>query len=322
MRTALTLALLVALGSSARAETDVGVIVTGEGSMQPQLAAQIEGWLSQHGHTLVASPLPPEAITALIDCFVIEDQSCARGIVEKRAKSTTVVYARLDTKNNASNGTRDVTLTAYWFDKGHDAVAERKTCQRCTDQSLRTTADDIMKKLVGGGAVGHVKLKSAPPGARITIDGQPIGVTPLDWDLPSGKHTILMDKAGLKPASRDIVVASDRTELLVMTLVPSGHDDAGDGGDLPRFVPLGTLAAGGLLLGTGIVLYAIDEDPSLSTKMTYSDTARAGVGFAIGGAVVGGIGAYLLWFRSPKTTSTPVAAFTSDTAYIGWLGRF
>ena len=69
-------------------------------------------------------------------------------------------------------------------------------------------------------------------------------------------------------------------------------------------------------------MIAIDEDPSRSTKMTYRDTAPAGVGFAIGGAVIGGIGAYLLWFRSPKTTSTPVAAFTSDTAYIGWLGRF
>src|SRR4051812_16614476 len=188
MRTVITLALLIALGSPARAGGDVGVIVTGESSMQPQIVAQIESWLSQHGHTLVPSPLPPEAVTALIDCFVIEDQGCARSIIEKRAKSTTMVYAKLDTKN-ASNGTRDVTLTAYWFDKGHDAITERKTCQHCTDQAMRTTADEIMKKLVGGGAVGHVKLKSVPPGARITIDGQPIGVTPLDWDLPPGKHT-------------------------------------------------------------------------------------------------------------------------------------
>src|ERR1051325_10732280 len=108
MRTVITLALLIALGSPALADGDVGVIVTGEGSMQPQLAAEIEGWLSQHGHTLVPSPLPPEAITALIDCFVIEDEGCARGIVEKRAKATSLLFARLDTKSNASNGTRDV----------------------------------------------------------------------------------------------------------------------------------------------------------------------------------------------------------------------
>src|SRR5258706_16006015 len=113
MRTAITLALLLALGSSARADGDVGVIVTGDGWLQPQIAAQIEGWLSQHGHTLVPSPLPPDWINALIDCFALEDQNqgCARTIFEERAKSTNLVYARLDTKSNASNGTRDVTLT-------------------------------------------------------------------------------------------------------------------------------------------------------------------------------------------------------------------
>jgi hypothetical protein len=312
------LALVAALGSPARGDADVGVIVTGEGSMQPQLAAQIEDWLSRHGHRLVASPLPPEAITALIDCFVLEDQSCARGIIEKRAKSTSMVYARVDTKNNASNGTRDVTLTAYWFDKGHDAVAERKTCERCTDQSLRTTADEVMKKLVGGD--GHVKLKSMPPGARITIDGQPIGVTPLDWDLPAGKYAIQMDKAGWTPASRDIVVVPNQTKLLVLEL---GRPEPEDGGAArSRIVPLALVVGGGALLATGAVLIAIDEDPGPFEPPMIRNSAPTGVGLAIGGAVVGGIGAYLLWFRSPRATSRPVAVLSRGTAYVGWLRRF
>src|SRR5689334_11631390 len=160
MRTALPLgliALLVALSSSAHADGDaasagdVGVIVTGEGSMQPQLAAQLEGWLSQHGHKLVPSPLPSEAIPLLVDCFVMGDKSCARNIIEQKSKSTTMVYAHFEAKNNTSSGPRDVTVTAYWFDKGKDATSLTKVCQRCTDQLLRTTADDLMKKLLGGG---------------------------------------------------------------------------------------------------------------------------------------------------------------------------
>src|SRR5882724_2889557 len=131
MRTAITLALLIALGSPAHAGGDVGVIVTAEGAMQPQLVAQIEGWLSQHGHTLVASPLPADAIPLLIDCIAMEDKSCARNIVDQRATTPSMVYARLDTKNNATSGARDVTLTAYWLDKGHDAIRERKTCEHC-----------------------------------------------------------------------------------------------------------------------------------------------------------------------------------------------
>jgi hypothetical protein len=37
---------------------------------------------------------------------------------------------------------------------------------------------------------------------------------------------------------------------------------------------------------------------------------------------LGAVGAYLLWSRSPQSASTPVASFTDDTAYVGWLGRF
>jgi hypothetical protein len=319
MRIALTLAALIALGSSARAGSDVGVIVTGEGSMQPQLAAQLTDWLSRHGHTVVPSPLPPDAITALIDCFVIEDQACARGIVEKRGTSSGVIYARVDSKNNANNGTRDVTLTAYWFDKGHAAVSERKTCERCTDQTLRTAADELMQKLIGGGDLGHVKLKSAPPGARITIDGQAIGVTPLDWDLPPGKHTVQMDKAGRTTASRDVVVVSNRTDLVVLTMPAVGDDDRADRPS--RMLPLGLVAAGGALLVTGGVLIAVDEDPGPKAPRYIHNTGPTGVGLAIAGVVAGGIGTYLL-LRKHEPASAPVAGFTGDTAFVGWLGQF
>jgi hypothetical protein len=316
-RAALTLAVVLALASPARAGSDVGVLVTGDGSIQAQLAAHIESWLTQHGHTLVPSPLPPEAITALVDCFALENQGCARDVVEKRARSSTMVFAHVETANN---GTRDLTLTAYWFDKGHDAIAERKTCEHCTDQTLGTIADELMKKLVGGAAAGHVKLKSTPAGARITIDGKPIGVTPLDWDLLPGKHTIQMDKKGHQPASRAVVVASNQTDTLAMDLVPK---DDGESDQQPsRILPLTLLGAGGALVATGIVYIAIDEDPSRRGPPRIYDTARLGVGLAIGGVVVAGAGAYWMWFRSPKMASTPVAAFTSDTAYIGWLARF
>jgi hypothetical protein len=175
--------------------------------------------------------------------------------------------------------------------------------------------------LPGGGDVGHVKFKSTPPGARITIDGHPIGVTPLDWDLPPGKHTIQMDKEGFQPQSRELVVVSNKTELFGMKLVPPGGDD--DEADQPsRLIPIGLLATGGALLVTGGLMIYFDEDPSPNLGPTIHNTGPAGVGLAIGGAVVSGVGAYLLFFRSPKTTSTPVAALTSDTAYIGWLGRF
>jgi hypothetical protein len=319
MRIAFTLgfvALACGLASPARAEPSIGVIVTGEGSVQPQLTAQITDWLSRHGHTVIASPLPPEAIPQLADCFVLERLTCAREIVETLAKSSSLLYARVDASNDRS-GERSVTLTAYWFDKGHDAVAERKTCERCTPQSLRTTADEIMRKLIGG--EGHVKLRSTPPAAHIRIDDQEIGVTPLDWDLPPGKHTIQMRLPGLTPASQDLVVVGGKTDLVTMQLTPPPEEP----GQLwSRHVPLGIVITGGALIAAGGIMIVVDQDPGPREPPTIHNTEPAGVAMVIGGVVVAGAGAYLRWFRSGSKTSTPIAVFTSNTAYVGWTGQF
>jgi hypothetical protein len=312
----LALAVLFALRSPARADGGVGVIVTGEASIQPQLTAQIGDWLSRHGHTLVSSPLPPDALTQLIDCVVISDRSCAREIVEKRARSPRVVLAQLDSKS-LDGGARDITLTAYWFDKGHDAVQERRTCPRCTAQSLRLTADEVMRKLVGS-SDGHVKLKSSPPGARIVIDGQPIGVTPLDWDLPQGKHTITMDKRGYAAASRQIDVVAERTDALALDLAPLAEPERD--ASWTRIVPIAMVVAGGAAVVAGGVMVAIDQDTGPNEPAVIRNTGPGGVALMIGGAVVGGAGAFLL-FRS-SATSAPVAAIGQDGAYVGWVGRF
>lgn len=319
-RTALVLGLaaVAALRAPARADSNVGVIVTGEGSMQPQLEAQIADWLTRHGHTLVPSPLPPDAITALIDCVVISDPACARNVVEKRGKSTRMVFAQVDVHGDVATGARDVTLTAYWFDKGHDAVAERRTCQRCTPLSLRTTANEVMRTLVGSGD-GHLKLKSNPPGARIVIDGHAVGITPLDWDLQRGPHTIAMDKPGFAPVSRDIVVVSDRTDAISLELQPPAHDGSGT---WLRASSLAMVIGGASAVVAGGVLFAIDQDRGPDEPLYIHNTAPTGVALAASGAVVGAIGVYLFWFRRSGATSTPVAAITDDHAYVGWLGRF
>lgn len=318
--TAFTLGVLLALASPAHAGSDIGVVVTGESWMQPQLVAQIETWLGQHGHSLVQ--IPPEALEALKQCFVHNtDLACARGVVDNLPKTSGVIYAGVDSRN-AAGDTPNVTLVAYWFDKGHDAVGERKNCLRCTDQLLRTATDEILKKLVGGGDLGHLKLKSAPPGARISIDGTPIGVTPLDWDLPPGKHTITIDKAGFKPASQDRTVQSNKSDLVVMTLAADGSSSRDEGDSrLPRWAPLAAVGVGGaaVVAGVGLIVFSPGPDPN---QRYYYRTWPPGIGVAVGGAALAGLGAYWLWFRSPKIISAPVAAVTGDTAYVGWLGSF
>ena len=315
MRALLLVGLLFSLTAPARAgNNDIGVVVVGEATMQPQLAAQLETWLRQHGHALVPSPLPPDAINTIVDCFVIEDEVCARKVVEKRAKTQSILFAKVDLKPDASDKT--VTLTAYWFDKGRDAIAERRYCERCTDVTLRSTADELMAALTIGTAknAGKVKITSTPTGARVVIDGTPIGVTPLEYDIKSGAHKVTLQVSGHKDDTRDFDVERGETTQVdvVMTSIASTN-----------FFPLVLLGGGGVLLATGLVLFAMDEDepkPVGNQKEFYRNTGPLGVGLALSGLVVSGIGGYLL-FRSKKS-SAPVASITPDSGFVGWAGEF
>jgi len=316
MRIALCFAILVALGSTARAGDDVGVVV--DGDSQPQLTAQLADWLTRHGYRPELSPLPPDTVSLFTDVMRVDDQAAGRAILDKHSKTRNTVYVRINIKTKATTGARDVTVTVYWLVNGRDATSQKQDCERCTDQLLRSAIDDVMRKLLGGGAQGHVKLKSSPPKARITIDGQPIGVTPLDWDLPSGKHSIAMDKAGFKTEAREVVIASDKLELVVMTLEPAVASDTTDRPSLAP--PIATLVLGAAAIGVGAYLFAIDEDET-GDKPTYKDSALAGGVVAAGGAAVAIVGAVWL-YKTHQARSQPVAAITRDTAYIGWLGHF
>lgn len=314
-RLALSLALVIALGSTARAGDTVGVIPDGDGALQPQLQAQIADWLTRHGHTVVAAPFPPDVVAQFTDQMKTGNPGNARDVVERSATTQSVVYARAEAKK--ASGARDVSVTVSWFVKGHDVATQQQDCARCTDQLLRATIDDLLKKLIGGGAVGHVKLKSSPPGARIVIDGQAIGVTPLDWDLPTGKHAITMDKAGLAPASGEVMVTAEKTELFILTL--ESPEAAGSHGG-SKVLPVSVLVVGGLALAAGGVLIAIDS-PKDDNKPTYRDSKNIGIGVAIGGAAIAGLGGYLL-YRASHKRSAPVASITGSSAYLGWSGSF
>jgi hypothetical protein len=145
MRTSLVVASL-AIVSPAAAEP-VGVVVTGEATLQPQVSAQLEGWLDDRGRSVTPGALEPSAINTLIDCFVLEDLGCARGLVDARAKTRSIIYAVIEVMPD-EDGTRDISLTTYWFQKDHDATFERRVCENCTTDALHTMIDEQMLALM------------------------------------------------------------------------------------------------------------------------------------------------------------------------------
>jgi len=314
MRSLLVLILsIAALSTPAHADGSVGVVVTGDATIQPQLAAQLEDWLRQRGHLLVPSPLPSEAINALIDCFVIEDLTCARKVVEQQSKSPQMIFAKVDLADSTS-GMRDVTLTAYWFEKGTDPTAVRRSCANCTDAAMRTMTDELMSSLGGKSAaeVGQVSLTSTPAGASVTIDGKPVGVTPLTYTLPLGPHAISISLAEHADAARTVTVQRGETATIAVDLARAA----------PRLrkLPLVVLGVGGAVLLGGIIAYAASEEDT-GEKPEYRDTKALGIGLGVVGLAAIGIGSYLL-LRSDGTPEGPTVAVVPGAAYVGWRASF
>jgi len=314
MRSLLVLMLsIAALSTPAHAQRSVGVVVTGDATVQPQLAAQLEDWLRQRGHLLVPSPLPSDAINMLIDCFVIEDLTCARKVVETQSKAPQMVFARIDLADSTT-GMRDVTLTAYWFEKGADPTAVRRSCASCTDALMRTMTDELMTSLAGKGAAeaGQVALTTTPAGASVTIDGMPVGVTPLTYALPPGGHAIGISLAGHASAARAITIQRGETATLAVDLARVGPRK--------RKLPLLLLGAGGAVLLGGIIAYASSEEDT-GEKPEYRDTKALGIGLGVVGLAAVGVGAYLL-LRGDGTPEGPTVAVVPGYAYVGWRANF
>ena len=243
------LAIAIVLGAAATARAnDVGVVVAGEATLQPQLAASLESWLRQHGHKLVSSPLEADATNALIDCFVLEDLACARTVIERRAKSQAIVYTRVEVAPG-SEGMGDVTLVGYWLQKGHDAVGERRTCSHCNAQQLANTAEDLMTALAaepppssqdarGAGATAPAPAAPAPAATVSTA-------VRADSDQRAGESTmmpkVLVGAGGALVVTGVVMLAINSTPSTTGPQQPTYHNYAPPGYAL---VATGAVAAG------------------------------------------------------------------------------
>lgn len=232
--------LLAPLGSGTARADQVGIVVTGEATLQPQLAAQLERWLHDRGRTIVPGPLEPSAINTLIDCFVLEDLGCARGVVDKRSKAKSVVFARIEVVP-VDDGTREIAVTAYMFQKDHDVNAERRVCSKCNDDSLEATVDGLMLALVHEPppprADGAQPAAAAPPPAPPAVDEGPSRLVP----------STLIGVGAVALIAGGIMIAIDQDPDPSRTTAPTYRDTATGG------LVLGI--AGAAALGTGIYLW-------------------------------------------------------------------
>lgn len=297
------LALLMAAGS-AHAGGDVGVVVTGPGALQNDVETHLESWLRAHGHDIVASPMSRDAITTITNCFTIDDVKCARGVVEARSKAESVVFARIDSAG------KNVTLTTYWFVKGHEVISERRVCEQCKGDEWQELADTMMDTLAASQVdTGKLLVESKPSGLMVMLDNVEVGVTPYDKELPVGKHSVALTHGGVIVARKDVDIKDGKTKRLIIETDVGGHHS--------KIGPALLLGSGiALIAGGGIALYYGTQNG----KYEYPSATPVGIGLLAAGAGATIGGAILL--SQTGRSSVPVAAMSSDSAYIGWVTRF
>ena len=306
MRVWLVLVIWLA-ASTARAEESVGLVVTGDPQIQGTLAKHIEKWLKRHGHKLSDAPLAPDAISTLVDCLIIDDQPCARGVVDKRSSVGTVVFARID----SSGGKGNVTLTTYWFVKGKNAISERRVCEKCGADELAGIADTMMAALRATQGVSKIKVSSDPAGVAVAIDEETIGTTPTEHLVSPGEHRLTLSYRGHKLATRTVAVAEGATEVVDIPV-----------GEQPSKIPgILAIAGGAAAIGVGGIMIYLGERSGSDVEFIYDkQTTYVGIGLA-GVGVAAVIGGGVLLNRASHRT-IPVASIGSSGGYIGLAGRF
>lgn len=89
---------------------------------------------------------------------------------------------------------------------GHypDAITAYNNFLANVPPKLAKEGEEIKKRVeVIKAMPGKLHLETSPPGATVTIDGKPSGVTPTDVDVAPGKHAVHFDLTGYLGADKD-----------------------------------------------------------------------------------------------------------------------
>jgi len=185
------------------------------------------------------------------------------------------------------------------------AIAEERNCDPCTDTLLKSLAGELARAQLRRLAVvrgrTNIALRTTPPGAIITLDGEAHGAS--DTVLPTfpGSHTIRLELDGHHAEARTVEAYDGKTVEVNVTMRPK--DDGKPIRSPPprrsRLLPILIGSAGVAAVITGGVLIAINDPhgPDMNQRHKYYYATRTpGIVTAIGGAVTIGISlSFYLW---------------------------
>ncbi len=311
----------LALAALPARASSVTVVTTGDADLQATVARHVETWLRGHAHTIAAS-LSAEASSTLLNCMTMDDQGCARGVVDAQAKGDSLLYVQA-IRSRTSNAT---VFNVYWFPRTKEPIGMRRACEECSPDLMRSILEEMLGMILGASKLerGRLSLHSNPEGMTVLLDNENIGVTPLEREVPAGPHTIVLMHRGQRVGERTLKVHPDVTaEITIPVTIPVDTDSGSQRAGKSPVVGFLVLGLGVAAIGAGVAFYVTSEEDD-GSKLFYRDTKTLGIGVAAGGAVVAGLGVWL-WLRtrgSDETASAPTVSITRNTGVIGWSRAF
>lgn len=316
--------------ASASASDNGLVLVRGDAAEARRIAvgAAIETATRAAGWALPAKPLPKKETDALLNCadsktpwVCVSATPGASGI-----RQVFVVGVQ---NSQSNNGVPMIIITAKLIiPESQTVIVRQRFCEQCADDRLVEASTELVQQILRDVAVRSgrtiVSIRSNPVGAKITLDGTPMGATDAAYGTYPGKHTVVVELDDYATETRELVVEEGKTAELSLTLrstVPGPKKDPGPkkSVDPPsRLLPGAAIAGGTLLLA--ISGYALFRDGQDDAKFTYDDATPVAIVSGVLGLAAIGTGVYLLWRGSDS--SAPVMTVSARSATAGWGWRF
>lgn len=316
-----TYTLLAALVAASPVPTGAGSVVTmsveADGELNEAMAERLDDSLreSVRKSDIRIVKLPDKLVRRAAEC---NDDNCRAELISKAdAKFLLVPEITLDDKDYSMR------LTLYTASGSKTAQLE-ETCSLCglveASELIADLGARMGRKIDLATRASFVAIRSEPTDAKVYIDGDLVGTTPLELPVDAGVHQLRVEMAGRIGVRRKLeLVAGEATTLeFELQRVP------------PRSVRERRLFTGlgwtGFALGLGAVtggaaMIRMDEEPVTSDctgdnidfqgncRWRY-DTLEGGIALVTTGALLIGTGVALLVVGRDKHRTSSVARVT------------
>lgn len=341
MRSTLIVATFLALASTAFADTAT-VVVYGKAKPHERdlVATTVATTLQKSEWTMLPQPLSQHDQDAVSACSSLDRPwPCVAPTAQEKGFDRVAVV-----QVDPSKGGKDLVLTGQIIVEGDSVPStDQQECKPCTGEpALTAAASELAAKMVEHAKARDTKttvsISTTPPGAVITIDGQMIaGGTNRTIMVSPGQHTILLQRAGYRPATTKVTAIENKVIPVDVQLVPSDKqvpDQIAQPATTPtttaarrsRALPIALIGIGGAAVVGGAVAFALNESNDteppgkIQPQYHYNTTVPAAV--AIGGGAAIAIVGVLLFRSYSHDRATVTAAPTAGGAVVGFSSSF